>query len=184
MIVGFFGFQRSGKTALATMFSRHLKKQYNHEIYTNIDTYKTTNEIEKITDIPVDYKSKTFLWDEIHFSMDSRKIKTNVDFTPFISTLGKQKILLLYTCPTPDLVDKRIRKFTSHYIMCKGDEQFIHFQFINALKNEKSKVYHIEKTERFFQGLNYNSDLVIPNMIESNITEYVDLVNSTLQSKP
>lgn len=179
MIIGFFGFQRSGKSASALMLARQLHDLYELEIYTNMDTFGTTNEISKLTDIPVNDESKVLLWDEIHFSMDSRKIAQNTDFTPFISTLGKQKILLLYTCPTPDLVDKRIRKFTNHYVMCKGDTNNIYMQFVDAVKGNISSIYTRKKTERLFAYLKYNSDLVIPNMIEANVKEYIDHVNNS-----
>jgi hypothetical protein len=175
MIVGFFGFQRSGKTALAMLLSRTLNKMYGIEIYTNIDTYGSTQEISKLTDIPNDGKSKIFLWDEIHFSMDSRNISKNVDFTPFVSTLGKQKILLLYTCPTPDLVDKRIRKFTNHFVIAKGDKQNIYYQFVDPLKGNVSSLYKKSKNQKLFEYLNYNSDLVIPNTINANINDYISL---------
>lgn len=174
MIVGYFGFQRSGKTALAMLMARTLNRMYGLEIYTNIDTYGTTREITKLTDIPNDGKSKIFLWDEIHFSMDSRNISKNVDFTPFVSTLGKQKILLLYTCPTPDLVDKRIRKFTNHYVMCRGDKTNIYYQFVDPLKGYISSLYKRQKNESLFKLLNYNSNLVIPNTINANIIDYIN----------
>lgn len=179
MIIGCFGFQRSGKSASALFLARKLQERFGIAIYTNMDTYGTCNEIVKLTDIPINEQSKVFLWDEIHFSMDSRKIGQNVDFTPFISTLGKQKILLIYTCPTPDLVDKRIRRFTSHFIMCRGDERNIYLRFVDIVKGNIGAMYIKPKTSELFNYLSYNSDLVIPNMIQANISEYIDAVNKS-----
>lgn len=179
MIAGFFGFQRSGKSASALLFARRLNEKYGIEIYTNMEAGRGVNQIKELTDIPVNDESKIFLWDEIHFSMDSRRIGQNVDFTPFISTLGKQKILLLYTCPSPDLVDKRIRKFTSHFVMCRGDKLNINIQFVDIIKGNISAIYVMPKTSELFEYLNYNSDLVIPNMISANMADYISMVHNS-----
>ena len=178
MIVGILGFQRSGKSSFAMLIARFLYEKFGQEIYTNMEA-GNANIIDKLTDIPINDSSKTFIWDEIQFSLDSRQIAKNVDFTPFISTLGKQNILLIYTCPTPDLIDKRIRNFTSHYAMCKGDDKFIYVQFIDALRETASPVYLIEKDEKYFDYLNYNSLKIIPNIIKANINEYIEFANES-----
>lgn len=177
MIVGFFGFQRSGKSAMSMLLARSLNRQFGIPIYTNMDTFGSCIEIEKLTDIPVNDESKILIWDEIHFSLDSRNISKNMDFTPFISTLGKQKILLFYTCPSPDLVDKRIRRFTSHMVMCRGDDRNIYMQFVDVTKGNVSPLYTRVKNEKLFEFLSYNSNLVIPNMITADISDYIRYVN-------
>lgn len=172
MIVGYFGFQRSGKTALALATANNIARIDNMPIYTNLSSDKYI-QIEKLTDIPKDNNSKILVWDEIHFGLDSRAIKDNIQFTKFLSTVGKQKILLLYTCMTPDLVDKRVRKNTSYYFIIKSDQKNIYYSVIDSFRNKVSDIKTVEKSKEFFNSLNYDTNQIIPNVLEANVDEFI-----------
>lgn len=175
MIIGSFGYQRSGKTSVSLMIARHFQKLYGFEIYTNVEA-DNVHLISKMSDIPVDYKSKIVIFDEAYFFLDSRAFKDNKDFTLFLSTLGKQKILLFVTAPTPDLIDVRIRRQLHYLILAKGDKAFINYQFIDIKKSLVSPIFSVRKTEELFKNLSFNSNLVIPNFIEFDLENWISKV--------
>lgn len=172
MIIGNFGYQRSGKTALAMYFARFFQRFYGFNIYTNIEAEKVIR-IENMSDIPVDYKPKVILFDEAYFYLDSRTFKDNKDFTLFLTTLGKQRSIAFFTAPSPDMIDKRVRNQLNYIFLTRGDNSHIYFQSIDVQRSKASPIYTIVKDDDFFSLLSYNSDLVIPNFINLDLDNYI-----------
>ena len=61
-IVGFFGFQRSGKTLLASILAEYLRKSYGIPVFTNMSVEGWTT-IRSISEIPFNYESKRTILD-------------------------------------------------------------------------------------------------------------------------
>lgn len=171
MIIGCFGFQRSGKTALSMLIARYFQKK-GFDIYSNVEA-DDVNLICKISDIPIDYKSKVVIFDEAYFYLDSRDFKNNKDFTLFLNTLGKQKILLIVTAISPNQIDLRLRNQLKYIFLARGDEENIYYQVIDVTRSIRGPLLSIRKTKEFFDYLNYNSDLVVPNFIECDIKNFI-----------
>lgn len=172
MIVGSFGFQRSGKTAMAVMLSRFLAEK-GFDLYGNIDAVGF-NRIQRISEIPVDYRPKVVLFDEAYYFLDSRNFKDNTDYSLFLNTLGKQKILLIVTAIAPDQIEKRIRRQLSFMILAKGSKNDMQYMFVDVLRQKVSAIYTLTKNKELFDYLDYNSYLVVPNYVECDIKRFVE----------
>jgi hypothetical protein len=171
MIIGSFGFQRSGKTALTMFIARYFSANFGCKIYSNIEAENVIL-IEKISDIPIDGKPKILILDEAYIMLDSRNFANNKEFTLFLNTLGKQKILMCITAISPDTVDKRLRDQMSFIFLARGDATNMHYVVYDVLSDRISPVFSLEKTADLWSYLAYNSNLVVPNYVEPDIKTF------------
>ena len=98
MIVACCGPQRSGKTLMASMIAREMKKQ-GLEVYTNMEAEEFVH-ISSLMEVPLlDLKPKVLLLDEAHSIFNSRAFKGfQGEQAMFFNILGKCNCILLLTC--------------------------------------------------------------------------------------
>lgn len=172
MIIGVAGFQRSGKTSLSVYIARLFQKA-GCDIYSNMEA-PGFHLIEKISEIPFDKKSKVLLLDEIYSFFDSRNSKANTEASIFFNTLGKSKVCLIYTTIAPHMVDKRLREQTSYMIFAKDGGLTTEYLVVDVLRCTLGRM-SLERTTQFFSSLNYDSNLVIPNLVEFDATTWKNI---------
>ena len=166
-IVGFFGFQRSGKTLLASILAEHLRQTHEIPVYTNMSVENWTS-IKSISDIPFDFEPKTVLVDEIYFSLDSRAWKDNTSSSIFLNTIGKQNILFMYTAISPDMVEMRLREQTELIFIAKNiTEEFIEYMVIDTYRKTSNSIL-LKKNENVFNYVKYDT-LQVPNLVKFDI---------------
>ena len=95
LIVGAYGYQRSGKTLIAFLLAEKYYK-LGIPVYTNmlVDGYI---HIEKLDDIPVNNTPKVLLLDEVQYFLDSRTWNDNQESSIFFNSICKMNVLLLLT---------------------------------------------------------------------------------------
>ena len=86
IIVGIYGYQRSGKSLIGYMISDSYYMQ-GLDVYTNVDT-SNFKKIKKLTDIPVNNDPKVLWLDEIQYYLDSRLWKDNTKSSIFFNSIG------------------------------------------------------------------------------------------------
>ena len=166
-IVGFFGFQRSGKTLLASIFAEHLRQSYGIPVYTNMSVENWTT-IRSISEIPFNFESKIVLLDEIYFSLDSRAWKDNATSSIFLNTIGKQEILFLYTAISPDMVEMRLRDQTELMFIAKNiKSDYIEYMVIDTYR-KSSNFIALRKTDEIFNYVKYDTKQV-PGLVKFDI---------------
>jgi len=179
IIVGSFGFQRSGKTLMAYLLADSFRKK-GVEVYSNMDVPQWVK-ITALTDLPFNSDAKVLLLDEAYYFMDSRNWSDNTSSTIFFNTIGKQNICLILTAPFPDMIEKRLRDQMNYVYMVKGDQRRIHYKIIDA-QRQKTKVFSIEKTQELFNSLEYDSNQV-PDIVDCSLKDFKEKVDSYNNSK-
>jgi len=168
IIVGAYGYQRSGKTLIAYM----LADEYYHkgcEVYTNMEV-EGWKKINSLTDIPFNYKPKVLLLDEVYYFMDSRNWKNNTDASIFFNTIGKQNILLLLTAISPDMVEMRLREQHNYMFLVKSDKYFIYYKLLDVVR-KKEREFILPKSEELFKKLRYNTNQ-IPDLVDCSLKDF------------
>jgi len=166
LIVGFYGYQRSGKTLLSVVIARTLHEKYGVEVYTNMYV-EGFNHITSLSQIPFDFKPKILLLDEVYYFMDSRLWKNNSESSIFFNTLGKQNVLFLFTAISPDMVEKRIRNQQNYFFISKGDEHRITYKMVDV-QRQRSRVFCMQKTQKVYDFANY-STLQVPDFVDCDV---------------
>jgi hypothetical protein len=167
LIVGFFGYQRSGKTLLAYLMAESYRNR-GIEVYSNM-IVPEWNKISSLDEIPEDKKPKVLVLDEIYYFLDSRTWNSNTGATIFINTIGKRNILLLMTAIKPDMIEMRLREQMNYMVMAMGTESHIKYKMLDIIKN-KSAMYTLEKTKELFQGIKYKT-LDVPDFVDITFTK-------------
>ena len=166
-IVGFYGFQRSGKTLLASILAEYLRKSYGIPVYTNMSVENWTT-IKSISDIPFNFEPKICLLDEIYFSLDSRAWKDNATSSIFLNTIGKQEILFLYTAISPDMVEMRLRDQTELMFIAKNiKSDYIEYMVIDTYRKSSNNIL-LKKNEQIFNYVKYDTKQV-PGIVKFDI---------------
>lgn len=178
IIVGYFGFQRSGKTLKAYLDAETYRKS-GLPVYSNMNVEDWTK-IYSLTDIPFDFKPKVLLLDEAYYFMDSRNWKNNTDSTIFFNTIGKQNILLLLTAVDPGTIELRLRSQMNYVYLVKSDNKCIYYKLIDVIRN-KSRNFYIEKTNSLFDSLNYDTQQV-PDIVDCSLKDFRLKVNTFYNS--
>lgn len=163
LIIGCYGFQRSGKTFIAALISEMLRSKYGYPVFTNINSKNFTH-INSLNEIPLDKKPKVLLIDEAYMSLDSRDWQKNAGITKFFNTIGKQNILLILTAPFPDMIEMRVRRQHNYVIFAKGSSSCMTYKIID-MQRQKEKVFSIPKTKDVFSMVEYDT-LDFPDAIE------------------
>lgn len=171
-IVGFYGFQRSGKTLMAYITAEQYRLK-GCQVYTNMDCPDFTT-IKSLTDIPLDYKPKVLLLDEAYYFLDSRNWKNNTNASIFFNTIGKQNILLLLTSISPDMLEKRLREQHNYIYFVRSDSKFIHYKILDV-QRQREKIFRLEKTQELFDSLRYDTTQV-PDIVDVNLREFAKSV--------
>lgn len=162
LIVGFFGFQRSGKTLLAYKISDSYYRN-GIKVYTNMEV-EGFIKIKSLAEIPNDYTPKVLLLDEIYYFLDSRMWQNNTEATLFLNTLGKRNIMLLMTAINPGMIELRLREQMNYVFICKGDDKKITYKVIDVIRN-KSNIVTVEKNAELFENVRYNT-LQVPDFVD------------------
>lgn len=169
LILGCYGFQRSGKTFIAALISTILKEKYNIEVYSNI-TSPDFIHITSLTELPFNNEPKIVLIDEAYMSMDSRDWGKNTSITKFFNTIGKQNILFIITAPFPDMIEMRVRKQQNYVIFSKYDEKFLHYKIVD-MQRQKEKIFAIQKCPEIFNRVKYDT-LECPDIVEMKFNKF------------
>ncbi|MBP3284975.1 MAG: hypothetical protein J6M02_05705 [Clostridia bacterium] len=166
LIVGFYGYQRSGKTLLSVIIARTLHEQYGVQVYTNMNVEDFIH-IKSLSEVPFDYEPKILLLDEVYYFMDSRLWKNNSESSIFFNTLGKQNVLFLFTAISPDMVEKRIRNQQNYFFISKGDETRITYKMVDV-QRQRSRVFKMEKNQKIYDFANYATQQV-PDFVDCDV---------------
>ena len=157
IIVGIYGYQRSGKSLIGYMISDSYYMQ-GLDVYTNVDT-SNFKKIKKLTDIPVNNDPKVLWLDEIQYYLDSRLWKDNTKSSIFFNSIGKQNILLLLTTIRPDMVEKRVREQQNYVIFAENLNSCFKYRLIDVYR-EKYRDIFLKKDDRVFRNIKYDSQKV------------------------
>ncbi|PNT90889.1 hypothetical protein [Clostridium thermosuccinogenes] len=168
IIVGYFGFQRSGKTLKAYLDAESYR-QKGIEVYSNMDV-PGWNKLTSLTDIPFNTQPKVVLLDEAYYFLDSRNWKNNTDSTIFFNTIGKQNILLLLTAIDPGTIELRLRNQMNYVYLVKSDKRYIYYKLIDVIR-QKEKIYILEKTKELFNSITYDTNQV-PDIVDCSLKDF------------
>lgn len=130
MMIGVFGNLSQGKTALVYWLLLYLpelnEKKY---IFTNSETNLKKAVIMNFDEIiemsknnPKFFQDSVLFIDEIHWIVDARRANStlNVDYTQFLTQLGKIDCVLIYTSQIfSSQIDLRLREMTDIIIFCE-----------------------------------------------------------------
>lgn len=172
IIVGAYGYQRSGKTLIAYMMADEYYRQ-GCEVYSNMEV-EGWNKINTLTDIPFNYKPKVLLLDEVYYFMDSRNWKSNTDASIFFNTIGKQNILLLLTAISPDMVEMRLRDQHNYMYLVKSDKHFIYYKLLDVVRR-REREFILPKTDDLFKRMRYNTNQ-IPDLVDCSLKDFAKKV--------
>lgn len=168
IIVGAYGYQRSGKTLIAYMMADEYYRM-GCEVYSNMEV-EGWNKINSLTDIPFNYKPKVLLLDEVYYFMDSRNWKNNTDASIFFNTIGKQNILLLLTAISPDMVEMRLRDQHNYMYLVKSDKNFIYYKLLDVVRR-REREFMLPKNDELFKRLRYNTNQ-IPDLVDCSLKDF------------
>lgn len=168
IIVGYFGFQRSGKTMKAYMDAERYRKQ-GMEVYSNMSVPEW-NQIKALTDLPFNHDPKVLLLDEAYYFLDSRNWKNNTDATIFFNTIGKQNVLMLLTAIDPGTIELRLRNQMNFVHLVKSDSRFIYYKVLDVIRGHE-RVFALEKTQQLFDSLTYDTNQV-PDIVDCSLKDF------------
>lgn len=172
LIVGLYGFQRSGKTLLAFL----LAEQYFNQdvpVYTNMDVPGYIH-IDSISDLPLSYEPKVLLLDEAYFFLDSRMWQDNTAASIFFNTIGKQNILLILTAIEPGMIEGRLRRQHNYIFLVKSDNKMIYYKCFNVVRRQ-FKLFSLTKNETLFSKCRYNTKQV-PDFVDFQLTDFAERI--------
>lgn len=168
LIVGSYGFQRSGKSTIAFLIAESCFNK-GIKVYTNQDV-EGYIKLEKLIDIPINNEPKVLWLDEADYFLDSRNWQDNKESSIYFNSIGKMNILLLLTTTHPDQIEMRLRRQHNYVFMVKGDEHYIYYRLKDIQRNMYAD-YMVRKDEKLFSRLRFESNLV-PDWIDCNIREF------------
>lgn len=169
LICGFYGFQRSGKTLLATMIAESYRRK-GVKVYTNMDVAGFIK-IQSLNDLPDNKDPKVLLLDEAYYFLDSRSWEKNTKSSIFFNTLGKQNVLFLFTAISPDMIDMRIRKQQNYVFIAKGKDKAITYKVLD-IQRQRSRLFVMPKTEDVFKYVQYQT-LEVPDYVDCNFDKFI-----------
>jgi hypothetical protein len=172
LIIGSYGYQRSGKSLISFMLAENYYKK-GLPVYTNVDV-KGYNKISSLDDLPFNFEPKVLWLDEINMFLDSRDWADNKESSIFFNTIGKQNILLLITCPMPDMLEKRIRNQHNYVFLVKSDNSFIYYRLIDNQRRQQ-RDFIIEKGPKLYNQIRYDSNLV-PDFVDVDLKRFIEKV--------
>lgn len=133
----FSGYQRSGKTFLATAIAESYRRR-GLKVYTNMNDVKGFIHVEKLSDIPIsDFVPKVILMDELHFFLNSRNFKSQGDFIYFFNTICKRNILFLGTTINLDMIDKNLRTQINYLFISKKTAGFLNYRMFDVQQQHR-----------------------------------------------
>lgn len=179
IIIGYVGYQRSGKTLRAYLDAERYRAK-GCQVYSNM-TVPGWHKLTSLTDLPFDYSPKVLLLDEAYSFMDSRNWQNFDDATIFFNTIGKQNILLLFTCVSLDELEKRVRGKMNYCYLVKSDSDFIYYKIIDVVRH-KSKVEVMRKEQSLFDRLRYDTSQV-PDLVDCSLKNFRTKVNEYQNAK-
>ena len=161
IIVGVYGYQRSGKSLIAYMISDSYRKK-GYKVYTNVKT-EYFNKINRLSEIPINNKPKVLWLDEAQYYLDSRLWKDNTKSSIFFNSIGKQNILLVITTIDPGMVEKRIREQQNYVIFAEDRKNHFGYRIIDCYRKNYKDILLL-KSDKMFEKLRYNT-LEVPDYI-------------------
>lgn len=174
IIIGAYGFQRSGKSLISFLLAERYYKM-GYPVYTNVDC-EGYNKIERLDDLPFNNEPKVLWLDEIQFYLDSRKWMDNTESSAFFNTIGKQNVLLLLTTIHPDMIDIRLRRQHNYVFLVKSDSRQIYYRLLDNVRRMTIDI-SLEKSEKLFSTVRYDSRLV-PDMVDCNLNRFTEKVRA------
>ncbi len=178
-ICGFYGYQRSGKTLLAYLKAEMYRNQ-GCQVYSNM-IVPNWNKIDKLTDLPFDFKPKVLLLDEAYFFLDSREFQDNTKATIFFNTIGKTNTLLMVTAVDPGTIEKRLRNQHNYMFIAKKQNTTIHYKCMDIVRN-KTQIIRIKADEHLYSMLKYDHQQ-IPDLIDCKLDGFIEKVREFNQQR-
>jgi len=172
IIVGAYGYQRSGKSLMAFLLAEACYK-IGIPVYSNVRV-AGYHKIDKLDDIPFNTDPKVLWLDEVQYYLDSRNWKDNTESSIFFNTIGKMNILLLLTTIHPDMVEIRLRRQHNYVLMVKSDANNIYYRILDNVRG-KYKDITIKKCEKLFERVRYASQLV-PDYVDCDLKRFAEKV--------
>lgn len=169
LICGFYGYQRSGKTLLATMIAESYRRK-GVKVYTNMDVAGFVK-IKSLNELPDNKEPKVLLLDEAYYFLDSRSWEKNTKSSIFFNTLGKQNVLFLFTAISPDMIDMRIRKQQNYVFIAKGNDKAITYKVLD-IQRQRKRLFVMPKTEDVFNFVQYRT-LEVPDYVDCNFDKFI-----------
>lgn len=168
LIVGCYGYQRSGKTLMAFLLAEKYYK-LGVPVYTNM-IVTGYQKITALDDIPVNNNPKVLLLDEVQYFLDSRTWGDNQESSIFFNSIGKMNILLLLTTIHPDMVEKRLRQQHNYVVLVKSDANYIYYRVKDNVRSIY-KDYTLKKCPELFEKLRYDTNQV-PGYVKCNLKQF------------
>lgn len=169
-IASFYGYQRSGKTLMASLIAEFYRKKYGLKVYSNM-VVNGWIKLEHLKDFPLDNEPKVLVLDEIYSVFDSREFSSfNSNLSLWITTMGKTNTLFLITAINPNTLEKRIREQSNYVFFAKSEEDHINYRMFDV-QRDSHKDYTMQKTEEVFSYVDYNT-LYIPEGLDTNMEDY------------
>lgn len=162
IIVGIYGYQRSGKSLFANILCELCIKK-NMKVYSNVNSPNYIK-IDKLTEIPVNNEPKVLLLDEVQYYLDSRTWHSNTKSSIFFNSIGKQNILLILTTIRPDYVEKRLREQHNYTIFANQEKSYFRYEIIDCIKLTKN-TFFLKKNDKLYKSVSYDTNSV-PDYIE------------------
>lgn len=171
-IIGAYGYQRSGKTMLMYLKAEQYRKM-GCEVYSNM-IVPGWNKIERLVDLPFDFKPKVLLLDEAYFFLDSREFADNTKATIFFNTIGKTNTLLMVTAVDPSTIEKRLRNQHNFMFIAKKDNRYINYLALDVVRQTR-RIIQIPLTENLYNELKYDHQQ-IPDIVDCRLDGFVEKV--------
>lgn len=168
IIVGAYGYQRSGKSLITHMIAEKYYKK-GIKVYSNV-LVEGYNLIECLDDIPIDNELKVVWLDEVQYFLDSRSWQDNKESSIFFNSIGKLNILLLLTTIHPDMVEKRLRQQHNYVIIVKSDAFRIYYRIKDNVRGFY-KDFVLVKNKELFDKVRYDSNQV-PNYVDCDLKRF------------
>lgn len=127
MITGFFGIMSSGKGVMSTAYLRWWLNRYKKHViancYLNLPQYTrlTTDQLYEKSSDPSFFANSYLYITELHNILESRRSGStiNVDFTQFLTQVGKVDCTIIYDTQLVGQADIRMREFTTLKFYCE-----------------------------------------------------------------
>ncbi len=123
LVIGFIGWDGSGKTLSACMMAYQYGEAGYNVLHNGCLKFGELVKLDMLIDLK--YRDSVILIDEAHSAFDSRRAMTllNVEASNFLTQRRKQNVHLLYTTHYPTLIDNRLYRQTNLTISCKTNDE-------------------------------------------------------------
>lgn len=146
-----------GKTTAAVSLCRAFDPDWNAHEHATLDPYEY---LDLYRNLP---RGSAILFDEIGASMDNRRssASVNLDISHDLQTLRVRQITTIFTVPTPDVIDKRLKMFCDYTMVCHDDTPGVATLYrhnVPVIGKNVGKVQHDETEKLRWPNLDQQED--------------------------